>query len=145
MKVIRYLNLEGEMRFAQHQEDGPPLAIINRADHFEVTDQPAEVSRQLFPVDLRMIYGVGLNYRAHAEETGKSPPDHPMIFMKPVSSLLDPGGDIILPRKLTSSKVDFEGELAVIIGKECKNVSRGTALDYVSGYTIANDVSARDW
>jgi len=65
--------------------------------------------------------------------------------MKSISSVQNPGDDIVLPRHLKSQEVDYECELAVVIGKACKNVSRANALDYVLGYTCANDVSARDW
>jgi 2-keto-4-pentenoate hydratase/2-oxohepta-3-ene-1,7-dioic acid hydratase in catechol pathway len=80
-----------------------------------------------------------------AEETGKGLPERPMVFMKNTNTVQNPGDSIVLPTKQASQKVDFEGELAVIIGRPCKNVSRSEALSYVFGYTVANDVSARDW
>lgn len=92
------------------------------------------------------VYCIGLNYRAHAEETGAKIPQHPVVFMKaPTAAVIEQGGAIQLPRGLRSDKVDFEGELAVMIGWPCKNVRPENALDYVAGYTCANDVSARDW
>jgi 2-keto-4-pentenoate hydratase/2-oxohepta-3-ene-1,7-dioic acid hydratase in catechol pathway len=72
-------------------------------------------------------------------------PERPMLFIKSTTSLQNPGDPIELPRKLASSEVDYECELAVVIGKTCKNVTRASALDFVLGYTAANDVSARDW
>ena len=68
-----------------------------------------------------------------------------MLFMKGVNAVQNPGDPIVMPRHLPSEEVDYECELAVVIGKTCKNVSRDHALDYVLGYTCANDVSARDW
>ncbi len=144
MRIIRYLDREGQIGFAQWAED-QPLKIRGNADHFEVTGEPADVARLLSPVDARAIYGIGLNYRKHAEETGATLPEHPMVFMKSPSAVSDPAAPIILPRHLPSDKVDFEGELAVVIGKRCKNVSAEVALGYVLGYTAAIDVSARDW
>ena len=72
-------------------------------------------------------------------------PEHPVVTMKSPTALLAPGGVIELPRFLPSDSVDFECELGIIIGKRCKNVRAEEALDYVFGYTVANDVSARDW
>ena len=88
---------------------------------------------------------IGLNYRKHADEGGAAYPEHPVVFMKMPSAVQNPGDPIILPTILRSREVDYECELAVVIGKPCKNVSRDAALDYVLGYTCANDVSARDW
>lgn len=99
----------------------------------------------LAPLQPANILCIGLNYRKHAEE-GKSPiPQNPVLFIKINSAVQNPGDAIVLPRKLRSDKVDYECELAVVLGKDCFNASRATALDYVAGYTCANDVSARDW
>ena len=72
-------------------------------------------------------------------------PQHPVVFMKSTTALQDPGGPIVLPTYLASQEVDYECELAVVIGRRCKNVARADALSCVLGYTAANDVSARDW
>nr|MBA2354160.1 fumarylacetoacetate hydrolase family protein [Acidobacteriota bacterium] len=96
----------------------------------------------LMPVAL---FGIGLNYRQHAAETNAPLPDYPVLFMKGVNAVQHPGDPIVLPRWMASAKVDYECELAVIIGHACKNVPRSNALDHVLGYTCANDVSARDW
>jgi len=88
---------------------------------------------------------VGHNYRAHALESGAEIPKHPMIFMKAPTTVQNPGDPIVIPRFLRSDKVDFEGELGVVIGRPCKNVSPEEALSYVLGFVAANDVSARDW
>jgi len=94
---------------------------------------------------LPAIYGIGLNYLSHAREVKKATPEHPMVFMKPPAAVTRHGEPIVLPRHLRSDKVDYEGELAVIIGRRCKNVSAGEAASYIAGYTLAIDVSARDW
>jgi 2-keto-4-pentenoate hydratase/2-oxohepta-3-ene-1,7-dioic acid hydratase in catechol pathway len=112
---------------------------------FKITNERIDVLSLLAPIQPRTIYGIGLNYRKHAEETGAKIPEHPIVFLKSPTALQDPDGPIVLPRHLRSDLVDFETELAVVIGAECKNVSRADALNYVLGYTIANDVSARDW
>ena len=89
------------------------------------------------------IVAIGLNYIDHASESKMELPKHPLVFTKFNSSITGPFDPIIIPSSLTE-KVDFEAELAVVIGKEAKNVSKESALDYVFGYTIINDVSARD-
>jgi 2-keto-4-pentenoate hydratase/2-oxohepta-3-ene-1,7-dioic acid hydratase in catechol pathway len=86
-----------------------------------------------------------LNYKKHAEEGGNPIPKFPILFMKTPASLQNPGDPVEIPKKCASHQVDWECELAVIIGKRAKNVSKADALDYVFGYTAANDVSARDW
>ena len=91
------------------------------------------------------IFCVGLNYRRHAEETKAKMPEFPIVFMKSPASVIQNGEPIVLPRRLRSDQVDYEGELAVIIGERCKNVAKKDALRYVLGYTCADDVSARDW
>jgi 2-keto-4-pentenoate hydratase/2-oxohepta-3-ene-1,7-dioic acid hydratase in catechol pathway len=101
--------------------------------------------RILAPLDPVMVIGIGLNYRHHAEETRAKIPEHPVVFFKALGAVCGPGDPIQLPRRLPSTKVDFEAELAVVIGRECRNVAREEALDYVLGCTCANDVSARDW
>lgn len=85
---------------------------------------------------------VGLNYKDHIEEMKLVTPTAPVIFMKPASSVLDPNGEIIRPTM--SERVDYEAELAIVIKKECKNVSIEESKDYILGYTCANDVTARD-
>ena len=85
---------------------------------------------------------VGRNYRDHAAELGNDVPPAPMLFFKPNTSVIGPGDAIVLPPQ--SERVDFEGELAAVIGRIAKNVPAESALDYVFGYTIGNDVTARD-
>lgn len=89
------------------------------------------------------IIGIGLNYADHAAEGGREHPQYPMIFTKAVSAVIGPGEAIRIP--LVTSLVDFEGEMAVVMGKQAKDVSSKQALEYVAGYTICNDVSGRDY
>ena len=89
------------------------------------------------------IVAIGLNYMDHVRESGAEPPKQPLVFCKFTTSLIGDGEEIRIPRSLTA-RVDWEIELAAIIGEPARNVSEADALKVVSGYTIANDVSARD-
>ena len=146
MKIIRFEDTQGSIQFARLIDDGSALAIEGDIfDEFTVTDKPVTIHRLLAPVAPRAIIAIGLNYKAHAKETGAKLPQFPLVFMKLPGTAQDPETPILLPRHLRSDKVDYECELAVVIRKNCKNVSKSEALDYVLGYTCANDVSARDW
>ena len=127
-----------------HRSSGSPASRSGHA-YWSVTRRVVSGARLLAPVAPPAVLCIGLNYRRHAEEAGAPIPDHPVVFMKMPSSVQDPGGAIVLPRTLRSDQVDYECELAVVIGRRCRNVSRRVALDYVLGYTCGNDVSARDW
>ena len=146
MKIIRYLDPQGAIRHAARQDDGADLII--EGDIYgahRITECRAEVAKLLAPIQPTAIIGIGLNYRFHAAETGAALPAHPVVFMKLPGAMQHPGDPILLPRRLRSDKVDYEGELAVVIGKTARNVDRKQALQHVLGYTCANDVSARDW
>ena len=86
---------------------------------------------------------IGLNYSDHAKETGAKPPAEPIVFMKATSSISGPNDNIEMPKD--SSKLDWEVELAIVIGKEAKNISEKEASDHILGYCIVNDVSEREW
>jgi 2-keto-4-pentenoate hydratase/2-oxohepta-3-ene-1,7-dioic acid hydratase in catechol pathway len=96
----------------------------------------------LAPCTPTKIIGVGRNYADHAAELGNELPKEPLLFLKAPSSLNDPDGAIVYPPQ--SSRVDYEGELAVVIGRRCHNVAKSGAADVILGYTICNDVTARD-
>ncbi len=146
MKIIRFLDEHGTPQFGcQHADDTVTLIEGNIFGTFRDGGTAATVKQLLAPVDPPAVLCIGLNYRKHAQETGAPIPEHPVLFMKMASSVQAPGAPILLPTHLKSEKVDYECELAVVIGKPCKNVARSEALDYVLGYTCANDVSARDW
>ena len=86
---------------------------------------------------------IGLNYSDHAKETGSKTPSEPIVFMKATSSISGPNDDIIMPKN--SKKLDWEVELAFVVGKETKNISEKEAPNYILGYCIVNDVSEREW
>jgi 2-keto-4-pentenoate hydratase/2-oxohepta-3-ene-1,7-dioic acid hydratase in catechol pathway len=109
-----------------------------------VVGAPEQPVRLLAPIEPTQILCIGLNYRRHAAESGMKPPERPVLFVKGINALGHPGDPILIPTHLRSDEVDYECELAVVIGRACKNVPREQALDYVLGYTCANDVSARD-
>lgn len=144
MKIVRLQTEDKGPCYGVQQDDGSVRELLNGPfGRHElgglITGEP------LAPVVPAAILCIGLNYRKHAEETGSALPEYPVLFMKTPSAVQHPGEPIILPRHLPSTKVDYEVELAVVIGKPCKNVSKEDALSYVLGYTCANDVSARDW
>ena len=93
--------------------------------------------------DRRKILCVGVNYRPHIEEMGREVPDYPVVFTRFPSSLVGDGEDLVRPR--VSEQYDFEGELAVVIGRMARHVQRADALDYVAGYCCFMDGSVRDW
>ena len=98
--------------------------------------------RLLAPCEPSKIVAVGLNYRDHAEELNMKLPEEPLLFLKPSSSVIGPGDAIIMPRQ--SARVDYEAELAIVIGIEAKGVSEKDAGKFILGYTCLNDVTARD-
>ena len=105
--------------------------------------QPLSALTLLPPVSPSKILCIGRNYRDHAAELGNDLPKEPLLFLKPPSSLLAPGGSIVLPG--LSRRVDFEGELAIVIGRRCRNLGPDEDVrPYLRGYTLVNDVTARD-
>ena len=145
MRLIRHLTSAGPA-YAALQPDGTAREIAGDIfGDFRVTDRAVQPGKLLAPVVPSNLLAIGLNYRKHAEEGGRGAPEKPVLFLKATSSVQNPGDPIEIPRKLASQEVDYECELAVVIGRRCKNVTRDQALDYVLGYTCANDVSARDW
>jgi 2-keto-4-pentenoate hydratase/2-oxohepta-3-ene-1,7-dioic acid hydratase in catechol pathway len=146
MKIIRYQSSTGEIHFAQEHADGSTTRLRGSLfDGLTATSEPAMIHRRLSPLDPVAILCIGLNYRQHAIETNAPIPQFPILFFKNPSTAQHPGEPIVLPRWHSSSKVDYECELAVVIGRTAKNVPREKAFEYVLGYTCANDVSARDW
>lgn len=146
MKIIRFHDPQGHVQYGcQHDDQSTTLVEGDIYEAFCDTGEAATVHKLLAPIAPVDILCIGLNYARHAEEGNLPAPDHPVLFMKSTAALQHPGDPIVLPRHLRSDEVDFECELAVVIGKRCKNVSRDSALQYVLGYTCANDVSARDW
>ena len=89
------------------------------------------------------FFAIGLNYKAHAEETGAKPPEFPVVFNKSVHCIIGPNDDVIIPKD--SQKLDHEVEIAMVIGKKAKKVSEKEAQDYIFGYCVCNDISEREW
>ena len=119
---------------------GDPLAMP-----VQLTGERHELDgvRLLAPVIPRSkVVGVGRNYAAHAAELGNAVPTTPLTFFKPNTSVIGPGDPIVHPA--ASQEVSFEGELAIVIGRICKEVPQSRAADVIFGYTVANDVTARD-
>jgi 2-keto-4-pentenoate hydratase/2-oxohepta-3-ene-1,7-dioic acid hydratase in catechol pathway len=145
MRIARVVDGEGRERLVCEEQDGRYTALEGEAPGpYEKTGESVDVARWLPPVEPRAILCIGLNYRAHAAESGKDAPDYPVLFMKNPSAAVGHGETIRIPR-VCEDEVDYEAELAVVIGKPCRDASREDALSYVAGYTAANDVSARVW
>jgi 2-keto-4-pentenoate hydratase/2-oxohepta-3-ene-1,7-dioic acid hydratase in catechol pathway len=111
---------------------------------FQVTETEIDPSsiKLLPPTMPTKIVAVGLNYRDHAKELKMEIPNNPIIFIKPASTVIGPEDPIIYPD--TSNQVDYEAELGIVIGKRAKNVEKDEAKEYILGYTVFNDVTARD-
>lgn len=147
MRLVRVAHAHG-MSFGV--VDGPVGAeeVREVADHpfgnpsfTGVRWQLGEV-RLLAPILPSKVVGIGRNYHDHAAELGNPVPTEPMVFLKPSTSVIGPGSAIVLPQE--SERVDFEGELAVIIGRPCRHVAAADTASVILGYTCANDVTARD-
>jgi 2-keto-4-pentenoate hydratase/2-oxohepta-3-ene-1,7-dioic acid hydratase in catechol pathway len=108
----------------------------------QTADKPPANAQLLPPTTPTKIVAVGRNYAEHARELGNEPPSQPIIFLKPPSAILAPNGTIVRPAQ--SERVDFEGELAIVISKRAHAVKADRWRDYVLGFTCANDVTARD-
>jgi 2-keto-4-pentenoate hydratase/2-oxohepta-3-ene-1,7-dioic acid hydratase in catechol pathway len=124
----------GEIR----ELDGPPFEGIRDTGSV----RPLADVRLLAPVVPSKIVAIGFIYKGHAREMGREIPEEPLIFLKAPSALNDPGGDVVYPR--ASQRVDYEAELAVVIGKRAKDVEARDARSVILGYTCINDVTARD-
>ncbi len=146
IKYIRYSDQANSTGYGAIAADGTVRRLVG--DLFgahTVSNEIIHPAALLAPVVPSMIWCIGLNYRRHAAESKLPEPQRPVVFAKGPNTVCAPGAPIIIPRTLASTQVDYECELAVVIGKAAKNVSRANALDHVLGYTCANDVSARDW
>jgi 2-keto-4-pentenoate hydratase/2-oxohepta-3-ene-1,7-dioic acid hydratase in catechol pathway len=147
MRIIRFLDHEGWENYGIPSDDGDAELLSGGVFGAWVpSGKRAPIARLLAPIAPCNIFCIGLNYSDHATETGAKIPDHPVVFMKPTSAVNHPGGAIPIPACCTHGpEIDFEAELAVVIGRHARNVPEASALDYVLGYTVANDVSARRW
>ncbi|MBK1783877.1 fumarylacetoacetate hydrolase family protein [Prauserella cavernicola] len=145
------------MRIVRFSVDGSParFGVLDEHDRIHALDRlddPGSTTGESVAADAATLHapipptgkiiGVGRNYAAHAAELGNEVPDRPLLFFKPLSALVDPGRPIVLPA--FSDNVQYEAELVVVIGRTCKNVAEGDAASAILGYTVANDVTARD-
>jgi 2-keto-4-pentenoate hydratase/2-oxohepta-3-ene-1,7-dioic acid hydratase in catechol pathway len=144
MKILRYRRSDGILDYACQTSGGEWFELVgNIFESPTIGRAIAKAIDPVAPIDPSVIIGIAHNYRRHIQECGGEIPEWPVFFIKLPGALNHPGMPICLP--VSSHKVDYEGELAVIIGREGKNIPVEHALDYVFGYTCANDISARDW
>lgn len=139
-------------RFSKGEEpqygvvDGPELKVLKGHPLVELAYTgervPIKDVKLLAPTIPSKIVCIGMNYAAHAAEIAQDVPDEPLMFFKPSSSIIGPGDSVVLPRQ--SSQVELEIELAVVIGKLAKEISAEEAKDYIWGFTVGNDITARD-
>jgi 2-keto-4-pentenoate hydratase/2-oxohepta-3-ene-1,7-dioic acid hydratase in catechol pathway len=143
VRIARIAHPQGVAFVAVHGDEAAEIA-----EHpfgtptFTGRKWPLADVRLLAPILPTKIIGVGRNYADHAKELGNEVPAEPLLFFKPNTSVVGPNVEIKLPA--VSERVDFEGELAVIIGQPCRDVPKAKAASVIMGYTIANDVTARD-
>ncbi len=137
-RMFRYGLLEGDVIRGLR---GSPFARAGSSFALDGSRYGLDEVRLLAPCLPSKIVCLGLNYRSHAEETKLPVPSVPLIFLKPSTAVIGPDEEIILPR--LSRRVDYEGELGVVIGRKAKDVPQNRARDYVLGYTCVNDVSER--
>jgi len=146
MKIARIEMEKGLKTWAVQRPDGRLVRATGDAlsGDLETTDEVVTPKRWLPPVEPRAILCIGRNYAAHAAEGGAPPPEYPILFMKNPNAAVGHEEAIRLP-KVCEDEVDFEGELVAVIGKAARDVPKERALEYVAGYTIGHDVSARVW
>ena len=143
MRIARY-SVEGDVSFGVVEGD----EVASLASHpfgplsFTGDRYPLSAVRLLAPVLPSKVVAIGKNYADHAREMGGEPPDSPVMFLKPSTAVCGAGDPIARPASV--ERLDYEGELAVVIGRLCRDVPASSALDVVLGYTCANDVTARD-
>ncbi len=151
MRIARFAASGGDVSFGVVEgpgENPADLVVATIAGHpfapFSFTGERHRLAdvRLLAPVLPSKVVGIGKNYADHVAEMGGAAPADPVVFLKPSTAVIGPGEAIVLPRN--SERVDHEVELAVVIGRLCREVPRERALDVVLGYTCGNDVTARD-
>lgn len=144
MRIVRFVDGDGMVRHGRLASDEAAYPLVGDlfgTHRFE--DDAVRVVRLLAPVEPPNIFAIGLNYGLHADETGAQRPEEPVIFLKATTSLTAAGEAIELPAS-APDEVDYEAELAIVIGRQARCVPLERALEHVLGYTCANDVSARD-
>ncbi|MBT2213637.1 fumarylacetoacetate hydrolase family protein [Actinomadura sp. NEAU-AAG7] len=144
MRIARFATDEG-MSFGVVEENTVAAIAAHPFGDLTFTGQrlPLADVRLLAPILPSKVIAIGKNYADHAREMGGEPPAEPVLFAKPSTAVIGPGEAVAYPRKL-SERVDYEGELALVIGRMCREVPASRAADVILGYTCANDVTARD-
>lgn len=147
MRIVRFLDGEGRIHYGHSfRENSAILLEGDPAEGPTDTGMRVQAMKILAPVQPPAILCIGLNYYQHARELAAETPKYPVLFMKNPGAVAHPGDPIVIPPScMEPPQVDYEVELAVVIGKPAKNVPAERALEYVWGYTIGNDVSARRW
>jgi 2-keto-4-pentenoate hydratase/2-oxohepta-3-ene-1,7-dioic acid hydratase in catechol pathway len=144
MKLARYIADDGRQGLGRLVDTRTAEPLIGELfGELTFSTQTVRVRSFLPPIEPPNIFAVGRNYRAHAAETGAAVPEKPLIFQKATTALIGDGAAIVLPES-APNEVDYEAELAIVIGRAARRVREAQALDFVLGYTCANDVSARD-
>ena len=147
MRIIRFLDSKGREFLGTDFQSGSAERLDGTIfDSLQPTGQRVVVKKMLVPVKPVNIFCIGLNYGEHAKEIGMKLPSYPVVFMKPTTAIAHPDDPVVVPQCcIRGPELDYEGELAVIIGRTARDVTQQEALNYVLGYTIANDISARKW
>ncbi len=135
MRTVRFVDPAGTERTGAYENGTVTAGGVSY-------DVEADRIRIRAPTTPSKIVCVGLNYADHAAEQNEEPPDRPLLFLKPPNAIAHPDSTVTLPAD--KERIDWEAELAVVIGEECRNVEAGEAMDYVAGYTCMNDLSNRD-
>ncbi|MFO8112904.1 MAG: fumarylacetoacetate hydrolase family protein [Desulfosalsimonadaceae bacterium] len=147
MKILRFIDENGAVCLGTDSDGNTATAVVETpSGAYEITGEKQTIRKILPPVSPAAVFCIGLNYRGHAVETGMALPEYPVVFMKNPASVIGHRENVVLPQSCRETpQVDYEAELAVVIGRAAKNVEAENAMDYVKGFTVANDISARVW
>jgi len=146
VKIARFEDSNGNICYGIVDDGSSQTAELIAGgpfDEFRPTGRSVAIRRLLAPVDPPNVIAIGFNYRDHVKETGTAVPERPLIFLKATTSVVGPGKPIVLPT-VAPDEVDYEAELAVVIGKRCRQIEPDQVEQFIAGYTCLNDVSARD-
>lgn len=146
MKLVRTRKPSGEIVWVDEIASGAGILIEGDIfGSYRTTEEGVPIRERLAPFDPPAIIGIAKNYARHAMEFDAALPERPVFFMKLPGSVLGSGAAVQIPKSAGSTKLDYEAELAVVIGRSCRNVQPEEAWETIFGFTCANDISARDW
>jgi len=144
MRLVRFVTDDGRRLVGRLSDEQTAEPLVGELfGELAFAGQPVAVHGFLPPVEPPNIFAIGRNYRGHVEETGARLPSKPLVFQKATTSLTGHGSPIVLPAS-APREVDFEAELAIVIGRRAFRVPESTAFDHILGFTCANDITARD-